>query len=119
WGEAGPRAKPLYGAAKKAQPHTVLTTNADYIRVPRYRYRPELVNYERLAPDEVRAAAFGTGFSDSPSFFRGLADGGYRGPATYEICSPIRGGGSLENLDACATAYLDWMKAEKWNTNQH
>src|SRR5438445_11501574 len=66
------RGEDLYSAAKKAAPHTATTTNADYIHVPRYRYRPELVNYERLAPDESRAVAFGTGFIDYPAFFRGL-----------------------------------------------
>jgi sugar phosphate isomerase/epimerase len=115
----GLRGEDVYAAAKKAAPHTATTTNADYIRVPRYRYRPELVNYEQLMPDEARAVPFGTGFIDYDAFFGGLSDGGFRGPATYEICSPIRGGGSLENLDACSAAYLDWMKAEKWNTNQH
>ena len=30
--------------------------------------------------------------------------------ATFEVCSPLRGGGSLENLDRCATRYLDWMR---------
>ena len=90
-----------------------MTTNADYIRVSRYRYRPELVNYERLTPDEVRAVPFGSGFIDYAAFFRGLIEGGYRGPATYEICSPIRGGGTLENLDACAATYLNWMRAHK------
>jgi sugar phosphate isomerase/epimerase len=79
--------------------------------VPRYRYRPELVNYERLLPDTVQAVPFGTGFIDYGAFFRGLADGGYRGLATYEICSPIRGGGSLENLDGCAKAYLQWLRS--------
>jgi len=113
------RGENLYAAAKKAAPHTATTTNADYICVPRYRYRPELVNYERLMPDEVRAVPFGSGFIDYSAFFRGLIDGGYAGIATYEICSPIRGGGSLENLDACATTYLDWVNAEKWNTNRH
>jgi len=43
----------------------------------------------------------------------GLVEGGYRGPATYEICSPIRGGPALENLDACAATYLNWMQAHK------
>jgi sugar phosphate isomerase/epimerase len=104
------RGEDLYAAAKKAAPQTVITTNADYIRVPRYRYRPELVNYERLQPDEVRAVPFGTGFIDYAAFFRGLTEGGFRGLATYEICSPIRGGGSIENLDRCATAYLDWVR---------
>ena len=105
------RGEDIYEAARKAAPHTVITTNADYVRVPRYRYRPELVNYERLSPDGVKAVPFGTGFIDYPAFFRGLTDGGFSGLATYEICSPIRGGGSLENLDACAKAYLDWMRA--------
>lgn len=105
------RGEDLYAAAKKAAPQTAITTNADYIRVPRYRYRPELVNYERLAPDEVRAVPFGTGFIDYRAFFRGLAEGGFAGPATYEICSPIRGGGAIENLDRSAEAYVEWVQA--------
>ncbi len=107
------RGEDLYAAAKKAAPLTAITTNADYIRVPRWRYRPELVNYERLTPDEVRAVPFGSGFIDYEAFFRGLLEGGYSGPATYEICSPIRGGGALENLDACAGTYLKWMRRER------
>jgi sugar phosphate isomerase/epimerase len=104
------RGEDLYAVAKKAAPHTVITTNADYVRVPRYRYRPELVNYERLSPDLIRAVPFGSGFINYEAFFRGLSDGGFKGIATYEICSPIRGGGSLENLDACAGRYLAWMR---------
>ena len=100
----------MYAAAKKAAPHTAITTNADYIRVPRYRYRPELVNYERQSPDLAQAVPFGSGFIDYSAFFRGLREGGFGGVATYEICSPIRGGGALENLDACARQYLDWMR---------
>ena len=42
------RGESLYDAAKRMAPYTAITTNADYIRLPRYRYRPELVNYERL-----------------------------------------------------------------------
>ena len=64
-----------------AAPHTVLTTNADYIGGPRFRYRPELVNYERQPVDWVRAVPFGTGFIDYPTFFKGLRDGGFTGPA--------------------------------------
>jgi len=104
------RGEDVYAAARKAAPHTVITTNADYVRVPRFRYRPELVNYERQTPDWVRAVPFGTGFIDYAAFFRGLREGGFDGIATYEICSPIRGGGTLENLDACAGAYLTWMR---------
>ena len=107
------RGEDLYEAARKAAPHTAITTNADYICVPRYRYRPELVNYERLSPDWVRAVPFGTGFIDYAAFFKGLRDGGFDGVAVYEMCSPVRGGGALENLDACAATYLQWMRAQK------
>lgn len=105
------RGENLYEAARKAAPHTILTTNADYIRVPRHRYRPELVNYERQPVDWVRAVPFGTGCIDYAAFFQGLRDGGFTGPAVFEMCSPLRGGGSLENLDSCATTYLRWMQS--------
>lgn len=107
------RGESLYEAAKKAAPHTVITTNADYIRVPRHRYRPELVNYEPVPVDWVRAVPFGTGFIDYAEFFKGLRDGGFEGLAVYEMCSPLRGGGELDNLDACATTYLKWLEAQK------
>ncbi len=105
------RGEDLYEAAKVAAPHTAITTNADYLKVPRHRYRPEWVNYERQPVDWVRAVPFGTGFIDYTAFFNGLKDGGFDGIATFEMCSPLRGGGSLENLDACARAYLDWLRA--------
>lgn len=106
------RGEPLYESAKMAAPLTLITTNADYIKVPRHRYRPELVNYERQAEDWVRAVPFGTGFIDYAAFFQGLRDGGFDGTAVFEMCSPLRGGGELANLDACATAYLTWMRGQ-------
>jgi sugar phosphate isomerase/epimerase len=105
------RGEDLYDCARKMAPHTAITTNADYIRLPRYHYRPQFVNYERALPDTVRAVQFGDGFIDYASFFRGLKDGGFDGIANYEMCSPLRGGGSLENLDAYSTRYIEWMKA--------
>jgi sugar phosphate isomerase/epimerase len=107
------RGENLYEAARKAAPHTAITTNADYTTSPRYRYQPALVNYERLSPDWVRAVPFGTGSIDHPGFFEGLRDGGFNGLAVYEMCSPLRGGGQLENLDACATTYLQWMRRHR------
>lgn len=104
------RGEDLFAAAYRAAPYTVLTTNADYVRLPRYRYRPELVNYEAAGPDLVRAVPFGTGFIDYSGFFTGLREGGFDGVATYEMCSPIRGGGALENLDRYALAYINWMR---------
>jgi sugar phosphate isomerase/epimerase len=104
------RGEDLYEAARLAAPHAVLTTNADYVRLPRHRYRPDLINYEPAGPDLVRAVPFGQGFIDYPAFFRGLSDGGFDGVAVYEMCSPVRGGGSLDNLDRCARAYVEWMQ---------
>jgi sugar phosphate isomerase/epimerase len=104
------RGEDLYDAARKMAPHAVTTTNADYIRLPRFRYEPALINYQRALPDLVRAVKFGEGFIDYPAFFHGLKDGGFDGIATYEMCSPIRGGGALANLDAYAAQYVRWMK---------
>ena len=103
------RGEDLYEAAKAMAPHTVITTNADYVRLPRFRYQPELVNYTRAEPDMVRAVKFGEGFIDYEAFFRGLKEGGFDGIANFEMCSPVRGGGSMENLDACAAHYVRWM----------
>jgi sugar phosphate isomerase/epimerase len=100
----------LYEAAQRMAPYTAITTNGDYIRLPRYHYRSELVNYERLLPDMVRAVPFGDGFIDYEAFFSGLAKGGFDGLANYEMCSPLRGGGGLENLDGCARGYVQWMR---------
>lgn len=103
------RGEDLYTAAKTAAPYTVITTNADYVRFDRFAYRPELVNYERRAVGMVRAVPFGTGFIDYHAFFTGLKDGGFSGFATYEMCSPLRGGGTIKNLDHYARTYLEWM----------
>jgi sugar phosphate isomerase/epimerase len=103
------RGEPLFETARRMAPYTAVTTNADYIRLPRYRYVSELVNYERMQPDMVRAVPFGHGFIDYEAFFRGLAEGGFEGLANYEMCSPVRGGGSGENLDRYARQYLAWM----------
>ncbi|MCU0877884.1 MAG: sugar phosphate isomerase/epimerase [Pirellulaceae bacterium] len=104
------RGEDLYAAARAAAPHTAITTNADYIRLPRFRYEPALVNYSRQQPDLVRAVPFGTGEIDYEAFFRGLTEGGFNGLATYEMCSPIRGGGDESNLDRYAATYVRWMR---------
>lgn len=104
------RGENLYEAARKMAPYTAITTNADYVRLPRFRYEPATVNYQRVQPDMVRAVQFGDGFIDYAAFFHGLREGGFDGVASYEMCSPIRGGGSLENLDAYAMHYVKWMR---------
>lgn len=104
------RGENLYEAARKAAPLTAITTNADYVRLPRFRYHPSLINYAREQPDFVRAVRFGEGFIDYEAFFQGLKDGGFDGIASYEMCSPLRGGGSIDNLDDCAKHYITWMR---------
>lgn len=103
------RGEDLYEAARRMAAHTAITTNADYIRLPRFQYQPQLVNYQREKPDLVRAVKFGEGFIDYEGFFNGLKDGGFDGIATYEMCSPVRGGGAVENLDEYARQYVKWM----------
>src|SRR5262249_38165495 len=55
------RGEDLCDAARKMAPHAAITTNADYVRLPRFRYQPALVNYARAGPDFVRAVPFGEG----------------------------------------------------------
>lgn len=110
------RGEELYEAARMMAPHTAITTNADYVRLPRYHYQPDLINYERATPDMVRAVSFGEGFIDYEAFFRGLADGGFEGIANYEMCSPVRGGGDVVNLDRYCRRYLQWMREHGYGT---
>ena len=107
------RGEKLYDAALKAAPHMAMTTNADYIRLPRSRYQPSLINYQSQTPDWVRAVPFGTGTIDYRSFFQGLIVGGFDGLCSYEMCSPLRSGGSETNLDHYASTYLTWMRDHK------
>ncbi len=95
----------LRACARQMAPKMVQTTLADYVRLPRYAYMPGLVNYRRQA-DMLRAVTLGEGFIDQAEFFAGLKEGGFDGYVAYEMCSPLRGGGSMENLDAVAAASL-------------
>ena len=107
------RGEDIHKAAIKMAPYAAITTNADYVRLPRFQYQPDLVNYMQASPDMVRAVPFGDGFIDYTGFFAGLREGGFDGVATYEMCSPIRGGGAMENLDKYASRYVEWMKAQE------
>jgi sugar phosphate isomerase/epimerase len=100
----------LTQAVKRLAPHIVHTTVADYVRRPRFRYEPALVNYIRET-DVSRAVPLGEGFIDYRAFFAALADTGYTGYVAYEMCSQIRGGGSVENLDRYARRFCDYMQA--------
>ncbi|MEA3401255.1 MAG: sugar phosphate isomerase/epimerase family protein [Armatimonadota bacterium] len=104
------RGEEPFETAREMAPHVVYTTLADYVRLPRFQHTASLVNYERVEPDFVRAVPIGEGDIASLEFVRGLRAGGYEGPIAYEMCSPLRGGGSLENLDRCARRFLQWLE---------
>lgn len=99
----------LRSCGQRLASRMVQTTLADYVRLPRYAYLPGLVNYQRL-DDAVRAVPIGEGFVDSEAFFAGLREGGFDGYVAYEMCSPLRGGGSEENLDRTARASLEAIR---------
>ena len=85
------------------------TTVADYVTLPRARYRPGLVNYQPQSPPGVQAVPMGEGDLPYTSFFRSLRAADYDGWVSYEMCSPVRGGGGLENLERYAKAFLAYM----------
>lgn len=88
----------------------VHTTVADYAIRPRFRYHaPAFGNvFERIL-DDVRAVPPGEGFIDHPKFFNALRDQGFNGTVAFEMCSPLQGGGSMENLDRYARKFLDFL----------
>jgi sugar phosphate isomerase/epimerase len=83
---------------------------ADYVKLPRYAYAPELVNYREQTP-AVLAVEVGEGFIDYRGFLTALRAGGFDGYVAYEMCSPLRGGGSPENLDRCARQFLTFIQS--------
>jgi sugar phosphate isomerase/epimerase len=96
-------------AAKKMAKITVQTTIANYQFRQRYRYVPNLVNYEILSPT-LQAVPIDEGFVDYSSFLEDMKAGGFEGPIAYEMCSPLQGGGSLANLDRYALKFLEFVK---------
>jgi len=99
----------LRAAAKRMGAATIQTTTGDYERFPQFRYDETLINY-RPSPDAFRAVAMGRGVIDYRAFFRGLREGGFAGYVCYEMCSPLRGGGSMENLDRTARESLAFIR---------
>jgi sugar phosphate isomerase/epimerase len=99
----------LQAAVARMARISVQTTAANYQVRPRYRYVPNLVNYEALQP-ALLAVPIDEGFIDYRSFLSNMEVAGFRGPIAYEMCSPLRGGGSLANLDYYARKFLEFKK---------
>jgi sugar phosphate isomerase/epimerase len=99
----------LIAAAKALAPLTIHTTVADYVRLPRARYLPELVSYERQN-DYIQAVPVGEGFIDYPRFLMTLRENGFNGSIAYEMCSPLRDGSTLDVLDRYAKRFLELVQ---------
>ena len=93
----------------KMEPFIVNTIAADYIAHPRYSYVNHLTNYKAEQP-AMRAVPMGKGIIDYKIWFETLKEIGYQGWVVYEMCEVLDGGGSMENMDKTAKAFLDYMK---------
>lgn len=102
----------LEAAVLKMAPYLVHTTVADYVRRPRFRYQPPLVNYTRES-DAIRAVPMGEGFIDYRKFFAALRKIGYQGSVAYEMCSYLKGGGGEANLDRYARRFQEYLANEQ------
>jgi sugar phosphate isomerase/epimerase len=58
----------------------------------------------------MRAVPMGQGIIDYKTFFNTLKKIGYQGYLAYEMCEVLEGGGSIENLDRAARAFLKYVK---------
>ncbi|HZU25104.1 MAG TPA: sugar phosphate isomerase/epimerase family protein [Bryobacteraceae bacterium] len=98
----------LERAAEKMGRITVLTTAANYNVRRRYHLATKLTMFEPILAT-ARAVPIDEGFIDYNAFFDAMGRAGFRGAVTFEMCSPLRGGGSLENLDRYARRFVEFM----------
>ncbi len=75
-----------------------------------FRYDPEAINYAAETPYS-QAVPIEEGFIDYRAFLTTLAGAGFSGTVAYEMCSPLLGGGSVENLDRYAALFLKFMSS--------
>jgi len=102
----------LKKAVYTMKPYILHTTVADYEKLPRYKYDATFTNYIPQLP-ENRMVNMGEGYLDYKTFIGTLKEIGYQGYIAYEMCAPLKGGGSVENLDKSAKAFLEYVKQFK------
>jgi len=103
------RGEDVAASLRKVGEKMAFSTVADYVVLPRHRYRPDLVNYEPVQPAFVKAVPMGEGTLDYGRYFTALREIGYDGWVSYETCSPLRDGGSVETIDEYGAAFLRYM----------
>jgi len=94
----------------KMKPFIVHTTAAQYVRLPRYRYQADLINFVQQE-SLIRAVPMEEGFLDYETFFNSLKEIGYQGYVGYEMCAVLQGGGDIENLDKTARKFLEYVRS--------
>ena len=97
----------IRAAVLKMRPFVVHTTAAQYVRLPRYQYQDNLINFAEQE-SLIRAVPMAEGIIDYENFFNALKEIGYQGYIAYEMCAVLAGGGDIENLDKTAKAFLDY-----------
>ena len=98
----------LIQSARQMGAVTVHTTIANYVRLRRFHYDPAIVNFDAKVPS-LLAVPIEEGFINYRSFLQALCAGGFAGSVAYEICSPVRDGGSLATLDRYARSFLEFL----------
>ncbi len=99
----------IRAAVLKMKPFIVHTTAAQYVRLPRYQYQDNLINYVQQE-SLIRAVPMAEGIIDYETFFNALKEIGYQGYIAYEMCAVLTGGGDIENLDKTAKKFLEYVK---------
>ena len=104
------RGEDVVAAAAALAPRVPFTTVADYKLLRRWKYLPAVVNYAACEPPAVLAVPMGQGDLPYEGFLDALQANGFDGWVTYEMCSPLRGGGSMANLETYARTFIEYMR---------
>ena len=99
----------IRAAVLKMAPFIVHTTAAQYVRLPRYQYQDDLINFTERE-SLIRAVPMAEGIIDYETFFNALKEIDYQGYVGYEMCAVLDGGGDIENLDETAKKFLEYME---------
>lgn len=105
---------PYDRAVEDCKKRIVYSTTSDFVQIPApvNTRVPGFLHYSAglLVLYRKKTVPVGQGEVDYKSFLSALKRIGYDDYLAYEICSPIGGGGSEENLDHCARVSLEYLK---------
>jgi L-ribulose-5-phosphate 3-epimerase len=105
---------PYDRAVEDCKKFIVYSTTSDFIGIPApvNTRVPGFLHYSAglFVLYRKKTVPLGQGDVDYRSFLSALKKVGYDDYLAYEICSPIVGGGSEENLDRCAAISLQYLK---------